>query len=108
MPLDHVDHDNGRRTLGMDKSGQGQKVDRRSRYPRGRRHLKKHHRYSAIKAMAVALVIAVLIIESLSYFKTILDTFGGLMVLQMRYYVPKEEDRVKYMQEQRKGNQGQE
>ncbi len=50
-----------------------------------------------MKALVIAYVIGGIMGVSLQYTKAAWEIFGGLMALQMRYYVPKDQERLRYM-----------
>jgi hypothetical protein len=53
------------------------------------------------KAIVLALVLAAVVALTLQFGATILRVFGGLLIMQGRYYQPKEEDRMRQLREKK-------
>jgi hypothetical protein len=53
------------------------------------------------KAIVLALVLAAVVAGAFQFGSVILRVFGGLLIMQGRYYQPKEEDRMRQLREKK-------
>jgi len=53
------------------------------------------------KAVVLAIVLAAVVAFTFQFGSVILRVFGGLLIMQGRYYQPKEEDRMRQLREKK-------